>query len=167
MDNVKAIDFERLLSILYPSVVGKYSASLPEWISILQLATRWLFDDIRALAIAELSDFKIDPVQKVAIALQCDIPEWLHSAYMVLCIRKNPLTLEEGRKLGVDVVTKLAYAREIYRDNNTHRNYRDEDVSLLVTDVFGTTPSTKDDKPPELVLKWNGLSWNNTTLSSL
>ncbi|GJJ08408.1 hypothetical protein Clacol_002624 [Clathrus columnatus] len=164
LENVRAVDFERLLSILYPSVIGKYSATLPEWISILQLATRWLFDDIRTLAITELTDLKIDPVQKVAIALQCDIPEWLHSSYVALCLRQYPLTLDEGRKLGVDVVTKLAYTREVYRDNS-HISHREDYASKLVTDVFGTTPSKRDDKPPELVLKWNGVlngpSFNN------
>ncbi|KAF8525981.1 hypothetical protein BU17DRAFT_62522 [Hysterangium stoloniferum] len=167
LEDVKAQDFEHLLGILYPSVIGKHVATLPEWISILQLATRWLFDDIRSLAIAELADLKIEPVQKVAIAIQCDIPEWLHSSYMALCDRPNPLTIEEARRLGLEVATQLACAREIFRDNR-YRHKRDVDLSSIVSEVFGTVPPKHDDKPPELVLKytqsWNtlpGQPWNN------
>jgi hypothetical protein len=142
------------LSILYPPIAGEYRATLPEWISILQLATRWLFDDIRNLAIRELANFDdIEPVQKVAIALQNDIPEWLHPSYMALCERPNPLTVEEARKLGVEVVAQLARAREIFRDNR-YRYKRDVDLSNIVSEVFGTSPPNEDDKPPALVLRF-------------
>ncbi|KIJ51396.1 hypothetical protein M422DRAFT_158628 [Sphaerobolus stellatus SS14] len=158
LENVKALDFERLLSILYPTTVGKHTATLPEWISILQLATTWLFDDIRTLAISSLSKFDIEPVQKVAIALQCDVPEWLHSSYMALCDRAAPLTLEEARRLGVDVVAQLAYAREVYRDNRYRFKRGDVDLSSIVSEVFGTTPPV--DIPPALVLKPFPAGWN-------
>lgn len=151
LDGVVALDFERLLSILYPPVIGEHTATLEEWISILQLATRWLFDDIRSLAIRELANFEVEPVQKVAIALQNDIPEWLHPCYMALCERHNPLSVEEARRLGVEVVAQLARAREVFRDQ---RYKRDVDLSHIVSDVFGTIPPVPDDKPPALVLRW-------------
>lgn len=135
-------------------MIGKYAAMLPEWISILQLATRWLFDDIRTLAINELAKFDIEPVQKVVIATQCDIPDWLHTSYMALCDRQNPLTVEEARRLGVDVVAKLAAAREVYRDHR-YRFKRDVDLSNIISEMFGTTPPQPEDKPPALVLKYS------------
>jgi len=151
LDGVSAVDFERLLSILYPPMIGEHTATLAEWISILQLATRWLFDDIRSLAIRELANFDIEPVQKVAIALQTDIPEWLHPSYVALCERHNPLSVEEARRLGVEVVAQLARAREIFRDNR-YKYKRDVDLSSIVSEVFGTAPSIPDDRPPALVL---------------
>ncbi|KAF8589487.1 hypothetical protein K439DRAFT_1523220 [Ramaria rubella] len=153
LGNVSALDFERLLAILYPPVIGEHSATLPEWISILQLASLWLFDDIRCLAIRELATFEIEPVQKVAIALQNDVPEWLHPSYMALCERPNPLTVEEARRLGVEVVALLACAREIFRDNR-YKYKRDVDLSRVVSEVFGTSPPVEDDKPPALVLRY-------------
>jgi hypothetical protein len=154
LENVSALDFERLLSILYPPIIGEHRATLSEWISILQLSTRWLFDDIRSLAIKELATFDdIDPVQKVAIALQNDIPEWLHPSYMALCERPKPLTIDEARQLGVEVVAQLACAREIFRDNR-YGYKRDVDLSNIVSEVFGISPPHQDDKPPALVLRF-------------
>ena len=148
-----ALDFECLLSILYPPTIGEHSATLTEWISILQLATRWLFDDIRSLAIRELANFEIEPVQKVVIALQNDVPEWLHPSYMALCERHNPLSVEEARRLGVEVVAQLARAREIYRDHR-YTIKQEVDLSNIVSEVFGTSRPVPDDKPPALVLRY-------------
>lgn len=135
-------------------MIGEHRVLLSDWIPILQLSTRWLFDDIRSLAIRELAKNDIEPVQKVAIALQNDVPEWLHPSYMALCERPNPLTVEEARKLGVEVVAQLACAREIFRDNR-YRYKRDVDLSNIVSEVFGTYPPNQDDKPPALVLRFS------------
>ncbi|KAF5356653.1 hypothetical protein D9757_012862 [Collybiopsis confluens] len=43
----------------------------------------------------------------INLGLTYNVPQWLHPLYTHLSIRPEPLTLEEGRKLGVDVVVKI------------------------------------------------------------
>jgi len=60
------------------------------------------------------------------------------------------LTVEEARRLGVDVVALLAYAREIYRDSRYRYKREPVDLSNIVSEVFGTRPPQEEDKPPAL-----------------
>ncbi|KAJ7468551.1 hypothetical protein FB451DRAFT_1256523 [Mycena latifolia] len=53
--DVDSADFERLLWVVHPSVIGQCRATSPaDWTAVLALATRWAFPDLRALAIREL-----------------------------------------------------------------------------------------------------------------
>ncbi|KAG8904597.1 hypothetical protein FRB99_001516 [Tulasnella sp. 403] len=117
LPEVPALDFERFLWVLYPPSFGEYNATVPEWCSILHLATLWDFDSIRRLAIHQLhslSPTDMPPVERIALAhrFQLDHANWLLGPYVELAVRTTPLSLEEGRKLGVDVVVLLARARE-------------------------------------------------------
>lgn len=88
---------------------------LPEnWISLLSFATRFLCDKIRKRAIREIEEghSKLDPVERVVLAVTHNIPQWLVPAYQELCQRQETLTEEEGEKLGLSTVIKLMRARE-------------------------------------------------------
>jgi hypothetical protein len=135
LDGVESADFERLLWIVYPPyapslrsshpcsplirvwrrVLGQCKASTTrDWIAILDLATRWKFSDIRALAIRELGAFDMDPVEKIELLHKYNIKrEWAYGAYLALCARPHALDVIEGRQLGIETTVNVAFARYV------------------------------------------------------
>ncbi|KAJ6542589.1 hypothetical protein B0H19DRAFT_303467 [Mycena capillaripes] len=114
LEGIESADFERLLWIVYPPVLGQCKATTPrDWTAILDLATRWQFTDIRALAIRELGAFAdIDPVEKIELAHRYRIPpQWAYGAYIALCARPAALDVIEGRQLGIETTVNIAFAR--------------------------------------------------------
>ena len=79
---------------------------------MLDIAQMWGFDDVRKFAIANLSKQNIEIVEKAYLAQKYEVKEWYEDAFFDLANRKEPLTVKEARKLGVDLVAKLAIARE-------------------------------------------------------
>ncbi|KAI6139541.1 hypothetical protein BKA82DRAFT_4223017 [Pisolithus tinctorius] len=67
-----------------------------QWISVLKLSTMWEFD-------------------KVVLALQYNIREWLLPAFLALAKRPAPISIEEGRRIGFENALKLASVREKLR----------------------------------------------------
>ncbi|KAI0366761.1 hypothetical protein BV20DRAFT_971499 [Pilatotrama ljubarskyi] len=114
---ISATDFERLLWVLYPPSYGAHKAnSVGEWQSILSLATRWEFNDIRELAIRQLQSLDMHPVDRVLLAQEFDIGgRWALSAYTALCERPEPLSLAEAGRLGLETTTRIAQLREQLR----------------------------------------------------
>ncbi|KAI1788338.1 hypothetical protein LXA43DRAFT_1159976 [Ganoderma leucocontextum] len=114
---ISAVEFERLLWVLYPPRYGAHQAHTPtEWTSILSLATRWDFNDIRALAIREIQSLAMSPVDKIVLAQEFDIDgRWLLAAYTALCERPSPLSVSEGTRLGLETAMRVAQLREQLR----------------------------------------------------
>lgn len=52
-----------------------------------------------------------NPVDEIVLGRRYDITEWLASAYLAVFTRENPLTLDEGKKLGVEDTVKISAAR--------------------------------------------------------
>ncbi|KZP29666.1 hypothetical protein FIBSPDRAFT_815741 [Athelia psychrophila] len=110
--NVSTHDFDLFLSILYPTSFGVYPAStVEEWSGILHLADKWSFLSIRALAIAQIAPIA-SPIDKIVFGRLYGVNEWLVSAYHAVCTRPDALTLEEGRRLGVDDVIRINAIRQ-------------------------------------------------------
>lgn len=82
------------------------------WSSVLKLSTMWGFAEIRKLAITVLSDIKMDPIEKVLLARQNRIPEWLLAAYQELVNRELVISLEEAEQLGWDVAIRIFHMRD-------------------------------------------------------
>ena len=51
-------------------------------------------------------------VDKIVLANDYKIKDWLLDAYDEVCARREPLTIEEGQRLGMDTVIKIANFRE-------------------------------------------------------
>ncbi|KAJ6482832.1 hypothetical protein C8R47DRAFT_981856 [Mycena vitilis] len=113
IEGVESADFERLLWIVYPPVLGQCKATTPrDWTAILDLATRWKFADIRDLAIRELGAFELDPVEKIELAHRYHLTrQWAYGAYVALCARPHALDVIEGRQLGIETTVNIAFAR--------------------------------------------------------
>jgi hypothetical protein len=73
-------------------------------------------EKVRQRAITELENLRVDPVDKIVIAVKHDAPAWLEPTYEELCQRVEPIRGEEAERLGLSMAMKLARAREYIRD---------------------------------------------------
>jgi hypothetical protein len=128
-----------------------YNASTEEWTSILRLAHRWEFVEVKSLALRELERLEIPPLQKIVIYHSYAIDRsLLRTAYTALTIRDEPITLEEGRELGLETVLQLARARELARappsggERSGHSqslaNVTGAGLDALIRDLFHLPP---------------------------
>jgi hypothetical protein len=133
--DLNSVDFERFLSILYPPCVtkflqwskianlmfsefGKYAlTTLDEWTSVLRLAFKWGFESIRSLALRELLPLA-SPVDKIVIGRDYGLEDWLTPAFVDVCARAEPLSLEEAEKMSNADVTRIFQAREHARSSS-------------------------------------------------
>ncbi|KAJ7099364.1 hypothetical protein B0H15DRAFT_771074, partial [Mycena belliarum] len=135
LEGVPALDFDRFLSILYPlDFAAREVFSADEWTSVLSLATRWEFASLRALALRHLAA-ATSAVERIALGRRYDVPEWLVPAYTDVCERKDPLTLAEGRLLGIEDVICIGQVRHCIRYTSNLNRHHDS-VVVLVRDFF-------------------------------
>ncbi|KZP11859.1 hypothetical protein FIBSPDRAFT_799853 [Athelia psychrophila] len=114
MQDVSCADFDEFLAILYPTNFRRpMEKTATQWTSILHLAAKWGFENIKLLAIDNLAA-NVNPVDKIVLGRQYGIAEWLPAAYQTVCTRADPLTMEEGVKLGVEDTVKISAARQLY-----------------------------------------------------
>jgi hypothetical protein len=88
---------------------------LDEWLSILDLSTRWGFASIRELAIRCLKP--PTPHQRLVLARKYAIEQWILPALQELCERPLPLTPDEARLMGIEDVVLVGSVRESVRSN--------------------------------------------------
>ncbi|KAI5983060.1 hypothetical protein EDD15DRAFT_2179678, partial [Pisolithus albus] len=114
LQGISKKEFESLLrAFMYRSVYGQ-DLDRNQWISVLKLSTMWDFHGLRNAAIQHLdvSSKSLNPIDKVELALQYDIKEWLLPALLALAQRSAPISVEEGRRIGFENALKLASVRE-------------------------------------------------------
>ncbi|GLB40856.1 hypothetical protein LshimejAT787_0900710 [Lyophyllum shimeji] len=117
LEGVSRADFKGLLRVMYPLQMPHLGndMNLPrkDWIAALKLATMWNFRNIRQLAISKLSlDTGIDPVDKVVLAKEYKVPDWLLAGYHELVKRSTPITPLEAARLGLETTVYLFHVRE-------------------------------------------------------
>ncbi|KAJ7133736.1 hypothetical protein C8R43DRAFT_894956, partial [Mycena crocata] len=135
LEGVSALDFDRFLSILYPlNFSTRDTASAEEWTSVLSLATRWDFTSLRELALQHLFSMA-SAVERIALGRRYDIVGWLIPAYTEVCERTEPLSLAEGRLLGIDDTVCIGQVRHSIRYSSNLNRHHDSIVALI-RDVF-------------------------------
>ena len=82
------------------------------WISVLKLSTMWAFGKLRQKAIKRLGKLNVDPVEKVMLARNYKVEQFLVDGYGGLITRKEGPSLEEAKVLGYEVVIQLYKMRE-------------------------------------------------------
>ncbi|KAA1470547.1 hypothetical protein DENSPDRAFT_705962 [Dentipellis sp. KUC8613] len=111
-DDVECSEFEAFLSILYPAEFHKCEIQTVEaWTSVLRLSTEWSFPSIRILAIDRLGPIA-SPVNKVVHGRTYGIDAWIRPGLIALCDREQPLSKDEGVKLGVSDILLIMTIRE-------------------------------------------------------
>ncbi|KAG6328814.1 hypothetical protein ID866_10276 [Astraeus odoratus] len=125
LDGVSKNDFEQLLKALFHRKHGSLPClpdGIEEWTSVLKLSTTWDFKAVRQAAIDVLNVSQIGPVDRVVLARQYDIKDWLLPALNHLAQRPEPTSLEEAGRMGIDFALKLASVRERIAVTYTYTN---------------------------------------------
>ncbi|KZP06380.1 hypothetical protein FIBSPDRAFT_1053561 [Athelia psychrophila] len=134
LPDVSCSDFDEFLAILYPTDFRHPTAkTTAQWTSILHLAAKWGFESIRLLAIDNLTTTAI-PVDKIVLGRRYGISDWLPGAYEAVCTRADPLTVEEGMKLGVEDIIRISAARQAY--GCAKARYETKHLSGDLGDIF-------------------------------
>jgi hypothetical protein len=122
----------RVLNDIFVSSTGiarkfqRHTADMQEWIDLLGISTRFVFQRLRECAIDAIEHHRwrprpgvpmtIDPIEQIVLAEKHEIPHWFRIAYVSICERSEPLEEWEARKIGFQKATLLARARETVRN---------------------------------------------------
>ena len=105
------------------------------------LAQRWGFREVEGLCIRELENLSIPPVEKIQIYQDFKIDRSrLLSSFAALTKRPDPLSLEEGKKVGLETALQIARARELSRGTSTKPSailLNEPELRSAIRDVFG------------------------------
>ncbi|KAI0785801.1 hypothetical protein C8Q75DRAFT_774594 [Abortiporus biennis] len=166
LDDVNADDFARFLWVFYNPIYSIYDATVDDWEAILKQAYDWRFAEVKKLCCRELEKFVIEAVRKIAMYQAYDIDKkLLIPSYTALTLRRDPISIREGRQLGLETAMLLATARESARGpagmrSPTEANINEEDLVSIIKEVFGLTqnaPSTPPLSPVALNGTLNGI----------
>jgi hypothetical protein len=132
ISGVERIDFEALLSTLYPTLAFlDYRASssanktwlfrnfeaheltYEQWKSVLHLSTRWGFASLRKLALKTIEP--PTPHDQLVLARTYLVDQWVLPALTALCRRALPLSLDEACQMKMENVILVATVREEIR----------------------------------------------------
>ena len=91
--------------------------SIEEWASILKLADKWKFTEVKALAVRGIDDIPmISALEKIVLYQTYNVDQsHLRSAYTALTVREEAITIDEGRQIGLETALQIARARELAR----------------------------------------------------
>ena len=149
----------RLSRWLTPSTILRtfsvYDTTIKEWTSILDLANRWGFAQMTALAVRELEKMEMPDVDRIVLYHKYSIDRMiLVPRYAALCARDRSISVEEGEKLGMETALMIGHARERARSKMSggpaamHERFDDAHVAQLVTDLF-VPKKTKVSQPKD------------------
>lgn len=94
--------------------------SLPEWTSVLKLSMMWQFTEIREFVINRISEIQIDVVDKIVLAREYHISEWLFTSLNEYVKGRPPVTIKDVNRLGLDYILKILHVRD-----TCYRAYQD------------------------------------------
>ena len=87
--------------------------SKAEWVTILNLSTRWEFYDIRKLAKRRLDPLILDPVELIQVGRAASVPKWVFKGYKELVFRDEMISEGECARIGERVANKLYMVRHV------------------------------------------------------
>ncbi len=97
-------------------------ASTRVWITILRIACKWSFPEVKALAIKELERKTMTLVDPIVLYENYrDDPIVLALLYAKLCSRDQPPTMEQSMCLGIETTVRIFHARERLRSSSIDR----------------------------------------------
>ena len=90
-----------------------YQAPVDDWAAILTLAHKWGFPEVKALCVRELEQLYMTDIDRVVLYHEQDVDRsLLLPQYAALCQREEPISLQEGLRLGLETSLVLAHYRE-------------------------------------------------------
>ncbi|KAG8940992.1 hypothetical protein FRC04_004848 [Tulasnella sp. 424] len=119
---------EDLKSLLNVMDIRAYEKRLPplsqtQWASAYRLARMWEFDQLRDYIHKNLDDAIKDPLPRIECADLFGFENWIVPALAQLCQRDNPLTPEEGARLGIFRFAEVCKQRERNRSRYNPSDY--------------------------------------------
>ncbi|KAG6326600.1 hypothetical protein ID866_12489 [Astraeus odoratus] len=117
LPGVRADEFRLLLKVLLTSSFGS-QGNLPnspdEWLSVIKLARMWEMDEVckKAIKMMPYSSVNKNAVEKVRLAFQYDIDEWLVPGLNELAKRPEPVSVKDVELLGWEIALKVVEVRE-------------------------------------------------------
>ncbi|KAI0697069.1 hypothetical protein C8T65DRAFT_662692 [Cerioporus squamosus] len=112
LEGVTEEEFRPLLWVMLRPAYGAGRVLTTEnWTHVLKLSTMWSFDSIREKAIEELTRLVRAPVQRIALAREFHVPNWIEPALLSLA-QADALSAGDLQQLGWDTAAKLFVVRE-------------------------------------------------------
>ncbi|KAJ2930170.1 hypothetical protein H1R20_g6961, partial [Candolleomyces eurysporus] len=113
--DVGAEDFRNFLRALHPKYPEQaLELSKDQWLSVLQLSTKWFFNDFRRRAIDNLTAFNLDPIEKICLGTQFNVSSWLKTGFHELVTRTEIITVEDARQIGLETAIKVYGIRDLW-----------------------------------------------------
>ena len=114
---------------------------MDNWVQILFLAQKWGFREVESLCVRELENLPIQPVDKICIYQLFKLDRMLlFDSFAKLTTRSEPLTLDEGGRLGLETSLQIARARELSRGpksgSKSSIQLQDSELNSVIRDVF-------------------------------
>jgi len=136
------MELDNLLRFFYFGMHDDYKASLPDWIAILSISTRFMFERVRGRAIKEITA-RLDEIEEfdlIGLAIKFDVEQWLKPAYRRIVTRNSLITHAEALKVPFPVAVMLMRSREKYwevhgNDGHTHRYSQNSPAEFLDTTI--------------------------------
>ena len=101
-----------------------YAPSMADWISLLSISTRLIFEKVRERAIKEITARldQVDPFELIGLAVKYDVEQWLKHAYRRIVTRNDLITYQEALKISLSMAIMLMRAREQYWKDPVHNH---------------------------------------------
>ncbi|KAG1728897.1 hypothetical protein EDB19DRAFT_135768 [Suillus lakei] len=151
VDEATSADFATLLWVWYSPQYRLDNKRSDHWLVILELSMRWQFLEMKELAVDQLQNLKMDPVEKIAIYNKYEIDKsLLLPEYKHLCTREGQMSIEEGEKVGLLTVLAIHQARERAMKSAAAKECRspipadadDEELEQILKDIFNLNPNS-------------------------
>jgi len=109
-------EIENLLRFFYFGMHDDYVATLADWVAMLSISTRLMFEKVRERAINEITGHldKVEAFELIRLAIKFDVEQWLKPAYRRIVTRTELITQAVFVKIPVHLTIMLTRAREQY-----------------------------------------------------
>lgn len=94
-------------------IEGPFEFDAKTIISGLRIASAYDYPSLRTFCLRKLLDNgTLTPIQQLQVSREFGLEAWEKSAFRELCERKDPITQQEAKIMGIDTFVQVASARE-------------------------------------------------------
>ncbi|KAG8999049.1 hypothetical protein FRB90_012168 [Tulasnella sp. 427] len=134
MTGIRPSDMKSLLAVIN---IRAYQKRVPilsqsQWSSAYRLAKMWEFDQLRDYIYKHIDKTVKDPLDRVEYADMLGLEDWIVPALAQLCRRDEPLTPQEGARLGIVRFSEVCKQRERNRSRYEVSDYAEKINKSLV-----------------------------------
>ncbi|KAF7289309.1 BTB domain-containing protein [Mycena indigotica] len=157
LEGVRSEAFSKLLWVFYNPKYSLYDATVEDWSTILELADKWGFVEVKNLCVRQLEKLEMLDVDRIVLYHDFHVDErFLVPRYVALCERPELLTVEEGLRLGMHTVIALTRARECARNSASSgmrspspASMSEKELTDIILDHFNIRDDDESTKPTE------------------